>query len=540
MESYDRCKNCGKPVMRGFKFCTFCGAEIVNEPAATKVDPCTNDNKSDETDEFIDFPLEEVVANEKPNLKSKIKSLAKNDRTRAIFMRSVVVAFCAIMFVLSFCPIYKFPTYVNNLYGEIFPTDFISLFPACTRNYDYENDKQKIDDLADRISDLTPEYEDGDVINVADFNREYKEYSRKTTVATYEYMLSFKDSTPLKGIFITTAISALLNIIFTFIMFAASIISLIKLLTNKDSNLDFVKFSPLYLFLPIIVLLSSSLVGGALADSMIITLILASISIVALLVRYAIKRKEEGKLKLIIPKIVTVATIAIIVGCLFAPALTVDYKVESDEDNIVTFRPSIDHCLSVMFILDESTKEKYDNGTEESAYDYFAQQTKSGISYLPGTGYNNQYGYNYMGVFNKTLSSELMEVVAHATNMKISYKYTGVFSVEYFVLPIAVLCLGFAMSMAFAENKTSTEMVLIMLAIILLVASLICTATINSVSNQMLYEIDCDDIFSTQIGGGIICAVIFSIALFAFQTISKDQLWLKTRSYSKNRIRPSQ
>lgn len=533
MENYDRCKNCGKPVMRGFKFCTFCGAEIVNEPVLAKVEPCANDNKSNEADEFIDFPLEEVVEDEKPNLKSKIKKFAKGDRARTIFMRSVIVAFCAIMFVLSFCPIYKFPTYVNNLCSEIFPTDFISLLPACTRNYDYEDDKQEIDDLVDKISDLTPDYEDGDVINVADFNREYKEYSRKTTVVTYEYMLSFESSAPIKGIFITTAISALLNMIFTFVMLAASIVSLIKFLTKKDLNLDFVKFFPLYLFLPIVVLLSSSLVGGALADSMIITLILASISIVALLVRYAIKRKEEGKLKLIIPKIITIATITIIVGCLFAPALTVDYTVESGDDNIVTFRPTIDHCLSVVFILDESTKEKYDNGTEESAYDYFAKQTKSSISYLPETGYNNQYGYNYMGVFNKTLSSELMEVVAHATNMKISYKYTGVFSIEYFVLPIAVLCLGFAMSMAFAENKTSTEMVLILFTIILLVASLICTATINNVSNQMLHEIDCDEVFSTQIGGGIICAVIFSIALFVFQIINKDQLWLKNRQNSK-------
>lgn len=536
MDSLTNCPHCGKPTIKGFTYCPFCGEPVQpDKPADFLEEVPDTDVLEDATFEEVNEPISDKA---KPSFKDKVFELFKNARFITIFKHSILVAFCAIMFILSFCPIYKYSNYGYYRYQydevELLPTDFISLLPAISRNYNAEKDEKKLDRLYEELFEDDEElFEDGEVIRKSDFDGTYARYFKQLSLKELEYTLSEEGNTSTKSAYAFTAVTCLINIIFSSIMLALSVLSLVFAIVKKEFKFNYTKLFPLYLFIELAVLYSSTsfLLTFELASGIIASLLFACVAIVASLASHAIQLKKDGKIKLIIPQTIVTIFSVVIAGCYFAPSLIGEFNVDAD-DYYNTLRLPIRNDFATSLIFDDSKIDEYDELLEgKNAYDYFSENAASCTSGL--IGYNSYYGEiiygssidSYLYLFNPTYSYEYENIVEYAMLAQVDYPIVGALSIGYYVTPISIILLGIFASLATKQKKSHGT--ILVFVILLLSATLICSAILCSETNDVLQDVDMDEIFSAHIGAGIITSLVLTFVLLIFNGINREQWWLK-------------
>lgn len=534
--------HCGKPTIAGFTYCPFCGEPVQpDEPINLVEEVPDEESLEDATFEEVNEPISDEA---KPSFKDKVFDLFKNARFLTIFKHSILVVFCAIMFVLSFCPIYKYSYFGYSRYQydevELLPTDFISLLPAISRNYDEEKDEKKLDRLYEELFENDEElFENGDVIRKSDYDGIYARYFKQQFMNDLEYTLSKEGNASMKSVYAFTAVTCLINVIFSSIILALSVVFLVFAIVKKDSKINCTKLFPLYLFMELAVLYSSTslLLIFDLAGGIIVSLLFACIAIVVSLASHAIQLKKDGKIKLIIPQTIVTILSVVIAGCCFAPSLIGELNVDAD-DYYNTLRLPIRNDFATSLIFDDSRVEEYDELLEgKNAYDYFSGKAASCTSGL--IGYNGYYGEttygssidSYLYLFNPTYSYEYENVVEYAMLAQVDYPVVGALSIGYYLTPISIILLGVFAALATKRNKARGTIPVFV--IVLLCATLICSAILCSKTNDVLQDVDMDEIFSVHIGAGIITSLVFTFVLLAFNGINKEQWWLKKWKLSK-------
>lgn len=549
------CPHCGKPTISGFAFCPFCGKSVHPTEQATQPEEELIEVQPDE--EII---LEEVSEPEttptNQSFKDKVVTASKDEHKRSIFKRALIVAFCALMFILAFCPVYTIPQY-RFAYEEvsIFPTDVMSLLPAFSRNYDEEEAEEKLADLYEKLDEENESlFENGGVIRKSVYNA-LKKQEKEIYFLELEYRYSLEGDFAGKSTFSFPAAMLLINVLFSSVMLVLSVISLIFAILKKEFKFSCAILFPMYLFLALAIFYSSSALIGTfeIAGGLIATIFFACLALVVMLVSNAVQLKKDGKLKLIIPKAIAVSLSIIIAGCCFAPSISAEFNVEYDDSNYTFYFP-VNNSAPIQIIFDAADVEELDEMVgNDSVYDVYAEHTIEYLHHLVGDYYEyvnpGHYGgylegdsdafhfehpKEYVNYYSPYYGYYYETVIGQAVIAEIGYTNSGALALGYFVVPIALLFLGMFVCLAMLDKKSKLSHVALAFVALFICASLICSAVTCSLANSVFEKENVDAIFSAQIGGGTISALILAIILIVFTAINKGTLWLKPTHSKKH------
>lgn len=519
--------------MEGFNYCPFCGAAISDEARRQKAEPIQQNAVS-----------ESVVSETTPSQKSDVHenrssekqtNPLKNKRVLEIAKHSLVVALCAVMLILSFCPIYSFDfdEYFGEYFGsdsdfkiDLLPTDYIIGMFSCAKNYDPDKDARKIQRLEDKVTDAEEKVTDGllsDVNSITgkiNVSKETKDAITKYKIATLRYQYCTKGNASQKIAVILAGTFSLINILFSCAMFALSVATLVYKLKNQPFKGEkFVSFIPLYLFLTLAILsTSASLYSSFIADATIAALFFASFAIVLLLTAKIVKcRKPRYVFTTVCTTLLTVA----IAGCCFAPTITASCTTTlSDKSAPREYTCDIGNELLGNFIMAKSDVEQLDEHFEElnkssATYDHYLNSVKSYIDSLPVYSTKSFVSGEVPVIY--VLSSA---IITDATLIKINYSAATYLSIGYIFIPIIILFMGLFLCLQPDGDHYRHTLYVTAFALLLIIVSLICTIVVNTAVNESLAENGLSDAFSTSIAGGQISMLILSIAAFIVAAIS--------------------
>lgn len=529
------CPHCGKPSMEGFNYCPFCGAAISDDAQRKKAEsaqPQQNGISESAIPKTLPSQKSDVRENRSPEEKT---NPLKNKRVLEIVKYSLVVALCAVMLILSFCPIYSFDfdEYFGEYFGsgsdfeiDLLPTDYITGMFACAKNYDPEKDARKIQRLEDKVSDAEEEVTDGllsDVNSITgkiNLSKETKRAITKYKIASLRYQYCTEGNASQKIAVILMGTFSLINILFSFAMLALSVATLVYKLKNQPFKGEkFVSFIPLYLFLTLAILsASASLYSSFIADATIAALFFASFAIVLLLTAKIVKcRKPRYVFAAVCTTLLTVS----IAGCCFAPSITASCTTTlSDKSTPREYTCDIGNELLGNFIMAKSDVEQLDEYFEElnkssATYDHYLNNVKSYIDSLPVYSTKTFVSGEVPVIY--ILSSA---IITDATLIKINYSAATYLSIGYVLIPIIILLMGLFLCMQPDGDHYRHTLYVTAFALLLVIVSLICTIVVNTAVNETLAENDLSDAFSTSIAGGQISMLILSIVAFVVAAIS--------------------
>lgn len=557
MDNLSKCPKCGKPTMSAFNFCPFCGASL------TENQPTTNSNER-ESNVIEDVVLEEAPTQKaetaQPNTDTvfeefrnpspspspnpsntsskKANKLAGNKRAMTIVKYSLVVAFCLLSFIFSFCPIYSFdladyitPYYDVSVDGEfkinILPTDYMTGMISAAKNYDPDRDATKIEKLQEEVNDAEEDFVaelESDVNSVTGKLKPSKDTIdalNKVKTATYKSQYCTKGNAAQKVSVILCGILSLLNILFSATMLGLSVYTLACKIQDKKCKAEkFVVFLPLYLFLSLAVLSVESTVASAfISGTMITHIIFTCIAIVALLVSTCLKYKKANQIRAIVTTVAGVVLSVVVVACCLAPSMSVTFTTTlADRSKPRDYTYELGNEYMGAFLLDkydvEQLNESFDKKPSSYIYDSYLGDVNNSLEVVKRFPTKTFVSGDIPLIYSLGLST-----IKSATLVNINYYKASSLSAGYILIPIIILLVGFVVCMHLSGKFYKWSLWTTALVILFLILSLVCSIVISESVNTAMIDNDLDDAFSVELGGGLISALILSIVAFIFIAI---------------------
>lgn len=502
MEDLHVCDNCGKTVEDSIEVCPYCDTPLKseNQESESVVDSEQNLNALD-CGASSELPkTKKACKNNKPVMTHKQKC--------ELIKKSIYLAVCTVLLILSFCPIVK----IESLFGgdeyDSIETgysgiDFFVIMCASACRYDQNADSAKLERLdrnyeraEEKFRQSNPSYiliksEVRPTIKTAILNHNYKMAGMIYSYATVD--MSVADGWRMLNL----GVLSLLYITISCTMFAFSLIELLTVkneITGKGSVRakrfeNYFYLAPVLLFLSLAIIIN--LMFGGFAISFILRMTVECGCIAFLLAKTWLATELKSDLKKKLSATITVALVILLVGCCFASWFeSYSYK-KDDGGNKYLYR--IDRVDSQMF---------------------------DSVNYAYLWLYNMHVG------FGEDICKEIIEDYSFCTNtvnntMYIQGKKGNVtegglkmLSTGKGFATLAILFGAFIVFVTFYPSEKMKKLkfaATILLFVCVLFAFALCVS-VAAIVNDYMYGADLYQ-YRQSIGGGIACMVLFAIGL---------------------------
>lgn len=459
---------------------------------------------------------------------------------------------CVILFCLSFVGVLNLNigSYIKGILGSsitdnliegdvsIYTIDCIELMFATARHYDEENDTAKIEKLEDELSNIQEDLMSSVVNDVRDtkvvLSKESETLLRKFVVKSFAYQLSIDNAASSGGAraeVIVGGVLFLANILFSFVMAIVAVVAFAAYLrgflkgeeNDKHTKLDF--FVPLLMILPLggMLPLASVLTIMEVAGAMIASLFFSSVAIaICLIQRLVADVRIAQEVKIIVPRIATLALAFIVVGCCFAPCFKATYDVQfSGKSATAKYEVSLDASSMAKLI---TTAEQQKSEYYIRQYDKYTEDATAICERLPN--YTVKEFMAGDGLVAKTYAQLLL---VDGVLAQISYEGADMLSLGFFVLIIVMVLLGFYLGGTIVGGKTASaaNLGLVIAILLFLICSLALSIATIEIANKTMFDIR-TSLFELHLDGGLVAAMIMTIAMLVFNAIP-DKVWCKKK-----------
>ena len=514
MEDLRICRNCGKSAEDAVEFCPYCGVSLADkEVDDVSCDPdVLKDSSSDCADDFTSINCEKS----KENKKSKC-NLTRKQKSELI-KKSISLAICTLLFILSFCPVVNVSSFFGTEYDAIETgfsgVDLFVLTCASFCNYNsnddsaelhrlYENARKADEKLAQRAYLLNTRDVRKETIGNAVLN-----HSSKMAWYVYSYSQSEWTSASRWGL-LNSGILSLAYIAVSCTMFAFSLIELlvfVKEITGKGS-VKAKRFENYFYLAPILLFISLALITnvfiGNYAICLILRLTIECGCIAFFLAKMWLESKQKSDIRQKIMSTVVVALVILIVGCCFS-ALFESYSYKKDDDG-----------RKYLYVIERKTKRIFTSvddaygwayhldvvWTDEDIRQFYIETNAGSEAMVRSVLYRQLKDNNLTKGGLKTLSVG-----------------SGIITI------VLSLCgfIVFAMLYPSYKLKRYSYVAMVMLLIAVLFLFALCV-TIAAYVNDYMYKNDLYQ-YRQSIGSGLACMVIFSIGLVAtYDSLERKQ-----------------
>lgn len=542
-----KCKNCGQPLVEGAKFCAICGTPVGNVTCDEQ--PCQK------TEEHVQQAPQVI----KPRPQKRVVSHVSKNGIVALVKNSFVVLVCVLLFAFSFAGVVGIDTeailsdyidtddvYIENGTINLNAVDFIKLMFATTRHYDEDKDANKIAKLQDKIEksadDLIECVEDDIRGSKLVLSAKSKRMLNHVVVDLMECAFSVDSIFSIEGIGVvsggsiaevrTSGALFFVNIFATALLLAFAIVELVKTckhVANGESVrlvsvLD--AFLPMLIALPVAGVFALSLTTSymVLASELVAGLVFSSIAVLFALVLSAMKDvKKHDSINVIIPKIITVAMCAIVIGCCFAPMFKGTFEVQlQGEDKEKEYSIDLRSDTLLGTLLSDAQKETIEEELKTTRkWTYFSEQIETIASLV---AFNTEKSlYLSDGAIIQAYANI---VTADSCCAQLGIVGGEALSTGYFVLMMAILLSGGCICCAIASDEKGQ----LLCSIFMLVLVLACLGISIAMTYIVDYQMGTMDshLFKLELGGGCISAGIMCVIAIVFSAIPK-RVWSISR-----------
>lgn len=542
-ETEPKCKKCGEPLVAGANFCTVCGTPIakrggVEQPSSPKVEHA-----------------EHVQVRQVARPKKRTAVRVSKDGIIALVKSAFVVLVCILMFAFSFAGVVGIDVekvlssyidtdevYIEDGTINLNAVDFVKLMFATTRHYDEVKDVDKIEklqnELTETIEDMGEIVEDDIRGSKLVLTSESKRAINRMLVGIMEYAYSIDSLDSISGFGVVTGDSIaevctagalfFVNIFVTATLLAFAIVELVKTCKSvvKRENVRLVStldaFLPMLIALPLAGVFALSMTSAyiVLASELIAGLAFASIATLFVLALSMVRDvREHDSVKVIIPKIITVAMCAVVIGCCFAPMFKGTFEVQLyNESKEKEYSIEMYGDVFTGTLLSDAQKEPIEEALKDTRkWEYFSNNITTIENILQFHTEKNLYQAD--GAVIKAYSNS---VNASSCLAQLGIVGGGALSAGYFLLVVAILLSGGCICCSISSDEKGQLLCSIFMLVVMLATLGISIAMTHIVDYHM--ETMESHLFKLELGGGCISAAVMCVIAIVFSAIPK-RVW---------------